>query len=89
MAEFKVDECGTCHAPVIFAVTHRARLMPVDATPVKGGNVQLEDRGAGTTPLARVLNPTQLFGKPDLRHSRFVTCPDAAKWRHRSTGRRP
>lgn len=88
MADFTVDECHSCQAKVIWAVTTRARTMPVDAEPVQGGNVQLEHRGEGATPLARVLSPTAQFGKTSLRRSHFVTCPDANIWRQKSTGRR-
>lgn len=89
MAEhpWKVEACGSCDAPVIWAVTRNLRRMPVDAEPVaKGGNVQLEWRGEDVTPLAKVLNVTQQFGKRNLRQSHFVTCPNAAA--HRNAGRR-
>lgn len=90
MADFKVDDCHSCGAKVIWAITTKARSMPVDAEPVKGwgGNVQLEER-PGFAPLARVLNVTQQVGATDLRKSHFVTCPQAAKWRHKPAGRRP
>jgi hypothetical protein len=87
VADFKVDECNSCSARVIWAVTTRAATMPVDAEPAQGGNVQLEHRGEGTTPLARVLSPAQQFGKAGLRRSHFVTCPDAKSWRHKSVRR--
>lgn len=88
MADFTIDECQSCHAKVIWAVTTRARTMPVDAEPVADGNVQLEHRGEGVTPLAHVLSIAQRFGKKELRRSHFASCPDAAKWRHRAVRRR-
>lgn len=88
MAEFRVDQCQSCGAPVIWAVTVRARTMPVDAQPAKGGNVQLEDRGDGATPLARILSVSKQFGVKDLRMSHFVSCPQAAQWRRKMVGRR-
>ena len=88
MPDFTIDDCQSCKAPVIWAVTTNARTMPVDAVPVQGGNIQLEHRGEKTTPLARVLSPTQQFGKKDLRRSHFATCPDSKSWRNKSVGRR-
>lgn len=88
MADFKVDKCDSCGAKVIWSVTVRARNMPVDADPIKGGNVQLEHRGAGVTPLARVLTPAQQFGRTNLHRSHFVSCPQAASWRKRGGGGR-
>lgn len=82
-----VEECSSCHARIIWAVTRRALTMPVDAEPVaKGGNVSLEWRGSELKPLARVLSVAQQFGRKQLWQSHFVTCPNAA--RHRHAGRR-
>lgn len=84
MADFEVENCRTCHAQVIWAVTVNARAMPVDAEPAPGGNVQLEAR-PGLQPLARVLPVAKQFGKKDLHTSHFARCPQAERWR---SGRR-
>lgn len=84
MADFRVEGCKSCGASVIWAVTPAAKPMPVDAEPVKDGNVQLEHRGDDMTPLARVLPVAKQFGKAgQLRKSHFATCPQAGKWRRR------
>jgi len=83
VTEFVVDECRSCQAKVIWAVTTRARPMPVDAEPVPDGNIRLEHRGEGTTPLARVLTTTQRFGLTSLRKSHFASCRDSDTWRQR------
>lgn len=88
MPDFKVDQCASCGADIIWAVTVRARTMPVDAKPAKGGNVQLEHRGEGATPLARILSVSKQFGVKDLCMSHFVTCPDRDTWRRKMVGRR-
>ena len=93
MAElFKVEQCRSCHQPVIWAVTTGAKTIPVDAEPpLAGGNISLEHRGPGVQPLARVLTPTQLattsFGRKDLRTPHFQRCPDADRWRSKARRR--
>lgn len=82
MPEFTTEECGSCQAPIIWAMTEKAVRMPVDAQPASDGNVRLHDRG-GVAPLAVVLKTHELFGKTGLRKSHFATCPDAVSWRRR------
>jgi hypothetical protein len=80
---FKVDTCGSCHRPIIWAMTINAKPMPVDAEPpLSGGNVELEWR-AGGSPIARVLPVAKQFGKHDLRLPHHATCPQGATWRKR------
>lgn len=83
---YRIETCHSCYRPIIWAITERAKRMPVDAAPLaKGGNVELTWRPGGAAPLAKVLNVTQQFGKTDLRTSHFATCPNAA--RHRLAGK--
>jgi hypothetical protein len=85
---WKIDNCDTCRRPVIWAVTARAKSMPVDAEPpLSGGNVQLEWRGTGVNPLAHVLGVAAQFGKRRLRTSHFVNCPQREQWRRKAGGR--
>jgi hypothetical protein len=82
MSEFTLDSCSSCHQPIIWAITTKAKRMPIDAEPQPDGNVALDFR-AGMDPLARVLTVTQQFGLKNLRKSHFATCPQADKWRRR------
>jgi hypothetical protein len=83
--DFVVEHCRTCNRPVIWAVTERARTMPVDALPVKDGDIQLVQGDAGL-PTARVLKVAERFGKKNLRTSHFATCPQAERWRSARPG---
>lgn len=78
---FVRDECESCHAPVIWAVTANAKRMPVDFEPTEGGNIAL--RPGGMAPVATVLSVAKQFGRKDLRTSHFATCPDAKLWRRK------
>ncbi len=82
MSEWTRDECESCHAPIIWAVTTRAKRMPVDFEPSGNGNISLQQ--VGLAPLAVVLSVAKQFGRKDLRTSHFVTCPDAKAWRSKA-----
>ncbi len=86
---FPVERCSTCNAPIIWAVTERARDMPVDVEPVADGNISLQDRGQGMAPLARVLSVAKRFGRTGLRQSHFASCKDAAQHRRRPSTAHP
>ncbi len=90
---FKVDQCRTCHQPIIWAVTVNGKAMPVDAEPpLAGGNIALESRGANAAPRARVVSGAELADpqRPDnLRTSHFARCRQAATWRSRPQRARP
>lgn len=66
MSDFTIDSCSTCSAQIIWAITAKAKRMPVNAEPEPGGNVALDFR-PGMDPLARVLNVTQQFGVKNLK----------------------
>jgi hypothetical protein len=76
--EFRVEECRSCKAPIIYAATTGGKTMPVDAEPVDDGNVLLRRTTYGGA-VATVTTAT-LFSDP-LRKSHFATCPDADEWR--------
>lgn len=80
--EFVRDECGSCRAEIIWAVTTRGKDMPVNFEPAPGGNIALDLR-PGMAPLARVLTVAQQFGRTNLHLSHFVDCPQAPRWRKR------
>ena len=77
--EHPTEQCRSCPAKVIWAVTERDKPMPVDAEPSLEGTVLLEQQGPRL--VARVLPAHRAFGRKDLRKSHFATCPDAASWR--------
>lgn len=83
MSDFTIESCSTCSARIIWAITVKAKRMPVNAEPEPGGNVALDFR-PGMEPLARVLSVTRQFGVKNLRMSHFVTCPQAAQHRRRT-----
>jgi len=81
--ELFVESCASCAAPVVWCITEHAKQMPVDADPVRGGNLSIEWRKPPTLPLARVVKAELRFGRTDLHTSHFATCPHAGSWRRR------
>lgn len=79
---YTIEECRSCSAPIIWAITTKATKMPVDAHPSPDGNIAVEQR-PGMMPLARVLNTTQRFGRSNLHTSHFASCQQADSWRKR------
>jgi hypothetical protein len=76
--------CRSCKAPIFWALTPNGRRIPLDAEPVDGGNIVLDDPAAEapTDPrTARVVGKEaqpNLFGDDGPRYtSHFATCPDA------------
>lgn len=70
--------CPDCKAPILWLITARGRLMPVDAAPSPRGNVVRQGRHGG------VLNARQVAeasgrGIPLYLHHR-LTCPYADRW---------
>lgn len=87
---YRIDECRTCNAPIVWAETSNGKSMPVDAAPADDGNVLLYPRpggGAYATVLSVADTALAIGGLfPDertLRTSHFVTCPNAEEWRKR------
>lgn len=70
--------CKSCKATVIWVTTEDGKAMPVDAAPVRNGNIRLE--GSAARPTAVYVQP--LLETPEheaMPHyvSHFATCPDA------------
>lgn len=81
---WRVDTCRSCQAPIIWAITERARHIPIDADPAAdGGTIQLVYRGPSQEPLANILKVNKL-GVQNLRVAHFASCPNADRYR---TGR--
>jgi hypothetical protein len=74
--------CGSCTQPIIWCSTVKGRLMPVDFDPHPDGNILLHER-TRLGPLAEVVAVGQdgLLPGEALRHSHFVTCPQADQHR--------
>jgi hypothetical protein len=78
---YRIEQCRSCNAPVIWAVTNGGKTMPVDAVPVEDGNVELRPGRYGRGAVATVLSGPPLFAPSPLRKSHFATCVDADAWR--------
>jgi hypothetical protein len=82
--------CGSCGAPIRWAVTVNGKRMPVDDQPVPDGNLVLSDPtpGAYAPTAAHYVQPDQLtlFGdEPPRFTSHFATCPNADQHRRTRT----
>jgi hypothetical protein len=81
------DQCDSCHADVIRAVTVNGKGTPVDAepNPEKGNLVLLRTKGR---PLALSISNLNEQAREAAKRqgvplflSHFASCPDAEKWR--------
>ena len=68
--------CRSCQAPIEWATSVKGKRMPLDAAPVKGGNITLTEDGVAVVVAAGDGN----------RVSHFATCSAAARHRRRSRG---
>lgn len=80
MGDWPTSRCRSCNQPVIWALTTaNQKRMPVDPTPVLGGNVVLT-----SGPTARVLTAEETERRRALGStawtSHFTTCPQAKSW---------
>lgn len=84
--QYPTTQCRgpNCQALIIWAITEgRGQEIPIDAEPVKTGNILLIP-SAKAEPRARVVrNPGRLFGKRWIYQSHFVSCPHAKLYRTR------
>lgn len=84
----QVEKCRSCDAPIVWTETERGKSMPVDATPVKTGNIVLHHQSdPRQAPIAIVLAKNQTCPSWAVERyvSHFATCPNAD--RHRGQGR--
>ena len=81
MFEKFIDKCKSCLAPILWTQTEKGRMMPVDAEPATGGNIQLMDRG-DELPLAQY----HTVKAPGIRYhkSHLATCPHAHQHRKKT-----
>lgn len=76
-----IEQCRSCGADVIWAVTTNDKRMPVDAEPTYDGRANLvlvETLFPGGQPLARSVPPGE-----GTHTSHFATCKQADEWRKR------
>lgn len=85
---YEIAECDSCHARIIWATSAKTlAAMPIDADPRTDGTIRLTER-PGLPPLATVLSVEARFGVRRLYVSHFASCPQAASWRRRGSGKR-
>lgn len=79
---YPTKSCSSCGASIIWAITSSGGRMPVDAEPVKDGNIVLRQPG-----LDEVFAHVRRENSPQLATpyyvSHFVTCPNANQHRKR------
>jgi hypothetical protein len=85
---YRIDDCRSCRAPVIWAQTVNGKAQPVDAQPSDGGNIRLQPGLPGKPPRAIVVTPKLAFGQTALRKPHHMTCPDGPRWKKKGGGRR-
>lgn len=82
---WKVTYCRGrgCGAPMVWALTLRGRLHPVDAEPRRDGNLVIFGWSSRGTPQIRVVDaddePASLSDYRWVSH--MLSCPDEGKWR--------
>lgn len=73
------SSCGSCGAAIVWATTQATGTrIPLNATPIVGGNIELKDG------IAWYLAKSSLPSGLPLYVSHFATCPNAKKHRKSS-----
>ena len=84
MTTDRVETCGGCNAPILWARTGTGKMMPVDPNPHENGNVRIV-RGVGGRLLATVVGArgaARLRARNiELHMPHHATCPNAARFR--------
>jgi hypothetical protein len=69
--------CRTCHAPVEWAQTLKARKwIPLDPGLAEDGNLEIAHRASNGTPIVRLVPLAERDGL-ELRRTHYATCPNA------------
>jgi hypothetical protein len=75
-----MSTCRSCPAEIIWAITPKNRMMPVDAEPNPDGNVEITYDGLGRAhALVHGQPPMTTEGVMHMPH--FATCPNVDEWR--------
>jgi hypothetical protein len=77
--------CGSCDAPITWAMLPSGKLMPLDATPVPDGNIAARRLDNGDLHARVLKNGDELADGERRGTSHFATCPNAAAHRRRRT----
>lgn len=85
-------ECGSCGAPIVWALTPGGKRSPIDLPVVEKGNVMLTRPAWLGQPLATTLSGAALElarqrGVP-LHLNHYATCPEREEWRQRADAKR-
>ena len=76
-----MEQCKSCGADIIWALTGNGKNLPVDAVPVPNGNVAIiQPDDPRDQPLAYV-GKIPDHAPPERYYPHFATCKDADKWR--------
>lgn len=73
-----VGDCRSCENKILWLMTTKGKLIPLNACPVRDGNMVIENHGSGL--LAVAFQPL-IHGSHQRYVSHFATCPDADDWR--------
>lgn len=75
----RTKQCAACGAEIFFAKTEADKWIPIDAAPVRDGNLEILDGyPVLAIPIAPLLPPAKRY------KSHFATCPEADRFRRRS-----
>ena len=80
--QYRIVQCRSCPARIIFARTDKRSTMPVDEQPSPAGSLRLYRVGGAV--LVRVVPVAMRNGATDLRTPHHQTCSDAAAWRKKN-----
>lgn len=78
------DFCGTCKAPIVWAMTPTGAKAPIDVHPDPKANVLLiqhSDYGLLAITLSGDALDRARAGSAPLRTNHWMTCPDREDWR--------
>lgn len=77
--------CGSCDAPIVWAMLPSGKLMPLDATPVPDGNIAARRFDNGDLHARALKTGDELVEGERRGTSHFATCVNAAQHRRRRT----
>lgn len=82
MSASKSSKCRACGEPLVWAVSQKGRMMPVEKEPHPEGTVQLTERNGSWYAKILKADEARTFQGP-LYRSHFSSCPKADQFRRR------
>lgn len=87
------ETCGSCHAPIYWALTPAGARAPVDLNPdrEKGNVLLLRPSSFGATLAVTLSKDTLKIARDNrvpLRTNHYAVCPDREEWRRRTDAAR-